>query len=185
MAASCFVLSMKLIVSPAYSEPMAVGPILGYSKQYLSKNLHGTCSSEIQNDLRFGVDATTADYVACFNTNIAEKPGYAFQPKIELEKAFETAPNNEVTFYDSVTTKELFKAPSGRGHESFLAESRELGYLSFTDAEVNWSNVRLLTDGTVVSTDGTYLGRAAPSLSGNHYAINLSTISGSPKETWL
>ena len=47
---------------------------------------HGTCSAEVQKDLRFGVDITTADKVACFNKSLyAEEPGYAFQENKKLE----------------------------------------------------------------------------------------------------
>ena len=50
---------------------------------------HGTCLAEVQKDLRFGVDVTTADKIACFNKKslYAEQPGYAFQEnkKFELE----------------------------------------------------------------------------------------------------
>ena len=60
----------------------------------------------------------------------------------------------------------------------FLKESEQLGYLSFRDSEVNWTNVKILENGNVVSVDGTFLGIVAPDMMGNRYAINLATVSG-------
>ena len=84
-----------------------------------------------------------------------------------------------MTFFDSVTGKKLFNGPNERDAETFLNESKEIGYLLFKDADVDWQNVRLLVNGNVVSVDGTFLGRAAPNKTGvNSYAINLSSVAG-------
>ena len=66
-----------------------------------------------------------------------------------------------------------------------MKESKEIGYLSFRDAEVDWQNVRLLMNGNVVSVDGTFLGRAAPDKNGNRYAINVSSVAGKTKDSWV
>ena len=64
---------------------------------------------------------------------------YAFeQPRTFLP---DVEGKEEVTFYDSVTSKPLFTAPKGRTMEEFLLESKRLGYLSFREEEVEWSNV--------------------------------------------
>ena len=66
-----------------------------------------------------------------------------------------------MTFYDSVTGRELFRAPQGRTWEQFMVESRAHGWPSFRDAEVVTENVKELAGGEVVSVDGTHLGLAA------------------------
>ena len=72
-----------------------------------------------------------------------------------------------------------------RDANTFINESKQIGYLVFRDADVDWSNVRLLTNGNVVSVDGTFLGRAAPDQQGNRYVINLASIAGKPSDNWL
>lgn len=139
---------------------------------------HGTCPLPVQKNLRFGVDRTTADIISCYNENKAEPPGYAFQKDKGVEIEFFVAPRNQVDFYDSVTGKRLFIAPMGRDFQSFLKESKAAGYLSFNNDEVIWNDVRVLTNGNVVTTDGTFLGRADPTKLGNRYIINLSTVAG-------
>lgn len=52
----------------------------------MSKKEHGTCSGIPQQNLRFGVDQTTADAIACFNKGDAEAPGYAFEENKTLIK---------------------------------------------------------------------------------------------------
>jgi hypothetical protein len=56
----------------------------------------------------------------------------------------------------------LFSAPVGREMDEFIEESRQHGWPSFRDNEVNWSNVRVLADGETVSLDGTHLGHNIP-----------------------
>jgi peptide methionine sulfoxide reductase MsrB len=87
---------------------------------------------------------------------------------------------NTTTFYDSVSGKELFKAPIGRSFEAFEKESRAHGWPSFRDEEVVWENVRCLPDGETVSVDGTHLGHNLPDSSGNRYCINLVSVAGNP-----
>lgn len=95
------------------------------------------------------------------------------------------SPTRSLMLFDSVTSKKLFKVPQARSFESFLNESKNLGYLSVRDNEVMWENVRVLVNGNVVSVDGTFLGRVAPDKDGNRYAINLSAVSGKQKDNWL
>ena len=58
--------------------------------------------------MRFGVDVTTADIVTCFNSGLAETPGYAFQNNKKFESELQTLVNGELTFYDSVNSKKVF-----------------------------------------------------------------------------
>jgi len=102
-----------------------------------------------------------------------------------LEHDLRYSPTRQLMFFDSVTSKKLFRAPIGRSFESFLTECKKLGYISFRDNEVMWENVRVLVNGNVVSVDGTFLGRVAPDKDGNRYAINLSAIAGKQKDNWL
>jgi len=87
-----------------------------------------------------------------------------------------------VTFYDSNTGKQLYKAPIGRTWQDFIDESRNHGWPSFRDEEVNWDYVRVLPNGETVSVDGTHLGHNLPDRKGNRYCINLVSIAGNPSE---
>ena len=159
-----------------------LGPQFALPQDLMQNKQHGTCPLEVQKDLRFGVDVTTADIVSCYNTSLAEVPDYAFQADKSLESDLIKIKNSggtaEVTFFDSVKGKKLFKVPVSRDIDAFLAESKELGYLSFRDGEVNWDNVRLLVDGNLVTTDGVFLGRSEPDKDGNRYAVNLAAVAG-------
>ena len=189
---ACIFLLMQFgLTSPAYADMISTGgggssPIIASPNEIMFNRKHGTCPTEVQRNLRFGTDATTADKVACFNQGMrAEIPGYVFQENKKVEKDLEEGWNRQLTFFDSVNGKKVFKGPVERDAESFINESKEIGYLSFRDAEVDWQNVRLLTNGNLVSTDGTFLGRAAPDKNGNRYAVNLSAISGKQKDNWI
>ena len=83
-------------------------------------------------------------------------------------------------FHDSNTGKLLFTAPHDRSWHEFLEESRRAGWLSFRDEEVNWDLVRVLSDGEVVSVDGTHLGENLPDEHGRRYQINMASIAGNP-----
>ena len=89
--------------------------------------------------------------------------------------------SGETTFYDSVTGKPLFVAPRGRSFAEWEAESRSHGWPSFRDSEVVWDDVRCLSDGECVSTNGTHLGHNLPDRKGNRYCINLVSVAGKPK----
>jgi peptide methionine sulfoxide reductase MsrB len=88
--------------------------------------------------------------------------------------------DGEITFYDSNTGKPLFYAPRGRTMEAFLQESRDHGWPSFRDGEVNWDFVRCLPNGEAISVDGTHLGHNLPDRGGNRYCINLVSAAGKP-----
>lgn len=60
-------------------------------------------------------------------------------------------------FYDSNTGKLLFTAPIDRSWEDWIQESKNHGWPSFRDNEVNWDFVRVLPNGETVSVDGTHL----------------------------
>lgn len=86
----------------------------------------------------------------------------------------------EITFYDSNSGEALFYAPRGRSYDQFVRESKQHGWPSFRDDEVNWERVRVLPDGETVSIDGTHLGHNLPDRSGNRYCINLVSVAGKP-----
>ena len=73
-------------------------------------------------------------------------------------------------------------APVDRTFDEFLQESKNHGWPSFRDAEVNWKYVRCLSNGEAVSIDGTHLGHNIPDGSGNRYCINLVCCAGNPKK---
>lgn len=143
----------------------------------MKEKAHGTCTSSLQQNLRWNCDASTADHICCFNRHNAEDSGYFSGTKFVDE---EQGNNGEVTFYDSVTGKPLFKAPHGRSWETFIAESTSHGWPSFRDEEVVKENVRVLSNGETVSVDGTHLGHNLPDAEGNRYCINLVSVAGQP-----
>ena len=153
-----------------YGPPVVMG-----SEDIMAPKAHGTCTQPVQRDLRFGCDTKTADKICCFNRHYAEHSGYAWGtswPKEILEEP--------INYYDSVSGKQLFRAPVGRTKAEFLKESKAHGWPSFRDAEVNWEHVRVLGDGETVSVDGTHLGHNLPDGKGNRYCINLVCVAGKP-----
>jgi len=129
----------------------------------MSQKEHGTSSSPVQKDLRWGCDYATADRICNFNRHYAEFAGY-WQTTKYLDEVSKTEPTE---YYDSVTGKLLFTAPIGRSMEEFLVESASHGWPSFRDEEVNWEYVRCLKNGECVSVDGTHLGHNLPDKKGN------------------
>ena len=103
-----------------------------------------------------------------------------FEDDAKEELGVHTDGKTQITFYDSNTGKALFHAPRGRTLEEFLEESRNHGWPSFRDDEVNWDLVRCLPDGEAVSVDGTHLGHNLPDRKGNRYCINLVSVAGKP-----
>ena len=171
--------SLRLVATQTY-------PIVG-PETIMSKKSHGTCPEPVQHDLRFGCDYNLADRICCFNRHYAEQSGYAFSPQITWRKELADKSKNEgpkakTTYYDSVTGKSLFVAPVGRSLQEFIGESDDHGWPSFRDQEVDWTNVRCLKNGEVVSVDGTHLGHNLPDEKGNRYCINLVSIAGLPEE---
>jgi peptide methionine sulfoxide reductase MsrB len=113
----------------------------------------------------------------------AEHAGYFVQKTSFLTEAGAELKNNsqgELTFYDSVTGQPLFYAPRNRTFAEFVLESKQHGWPSFRDAEVNWDVVRCIRSGEAVSLDGTHLGHNIPDRRGNRYCINLVSIAGRP-----
>ena len=153
-----------------YGPPVVMG-----SEDIMAPKAHGTCTQPVQHDLRFGCDAKTADRICCFNRHYAEHSGYAWGTSWPKE-----IPEEPINYYDSVSGKQLFRAPVGRTKAEFLKESKAHGWPSFRDAEVNWEHVRVLGDGETVSVDGTHLGHNLPDGKGNRYCINLVCVAGKP-----
>eukprot|EP01094_Clydonella_sp_ATCC50884_P001497 TRINITY_DN1111_c0_g1_i1.p1 TRINITY_DN1111_c0_g1~~TRINITY_DN1111_c0_g1_i1.p1 ORF type:complete len:166 (-),score=53.05 TRINITY_DN1111_c0_g1_i1:218-715(-) len=150
--------------------PHAVG------EEVMRPRAHGTCDRPVQEELRWGVDRSTADRICCFNRRFAERSGYFRSTALLSEGA--GGGGAEIQFRDSVTGKVLFVAPRGRTWEQFVAESEAHGWPSFRDQEVEWSAVGVLGDGEVVSLDGTHLGHNLPDAKGNRYCINLVSVAG-------
>jgi hypothetical protein len=153
-----------------YGPPVVMG-----SEDIMAPKAHGTCTQPVQSDLRFGCDTKTADRICCFNRHYAEHSGYAWGTNWPKE-----IPEEPIDYYDSVSGKQLFRAPVGRTKAEFLKESKAHGWPSFRDAEVNWEHVRVLGDGETVSVDGTHLGHNLPDGKGNRYCINLVCVAGKP-----
>jgi len=93
-----------------------------------------------------------------FNRFYSERPGYWLQRKPFLKELKGKVEEGEKeVFYDSSTGKLLFTAPIDRSWEDWIQETRDHGWPSFRDNEVNWENVRVLPNGETVSVDGTHL----------------------------
>ena len=155
-----------------YPAPAVMG-----DESIMSKKAHGTSATPVQENLRWKVDQEVADRICNFNRHYAEQASYfqqvpAFMTEIKADK--------EITYYDSNTGKPLFYAPRGRTMEQFIKESRNHGWPSFRDDEVEWKNVRLLPNGETISVDGTHLGHNLPDGKGSRYCINLVCVAGNP-----
>jgi hypothetical protein len=138
-------------------EESCQSPCVPGSEDIMSQKEHGSSRKPVQSNLRWGCDWKTADRICNYNRHYAEASGYwettSFLSDIPIGK------DEVVTFYDSNSGKPLFKAPKGRSWEDFLRESRNHGWPSFRDNEVDWENVRVLSNGETVSVDGTHLGK--------------------------
>lgn len=153
--------------SKAFGPPVVMG-----TEALMAPKGHGTCSRGVQEKLKWGVSATTADKICCHNRHYAEHSGYAFgSPVSWLADVAAVA-----EYYDSVHGKRVFFGPKGRSVEAFVAESRAHGWPSFRDNEVDWANVRVLPGGEAVTADGVHLGHNIPDGAGNRYCINLVCI---------
>lgn len=148
----------------------------------MAPKAHGSCLYAPPKPLRWNVDYATADQICCFNRHYAEQSGYFVKVKSFMD---ETKSNTPIEFLDTVTGKVLFRAPQGRSMEDFIKESRSHGWPSFRDGEVDWTNVRIMSNGETVSVDGTHLGHNLPDGNGNRYCINLVSVAGVPSTTKL
>jgi len=152
-------------------------PVVMGSESIMSKKAHGTSNTPVQSNLRYGCDGKLADRICNFNRRFAEHAGY-WESTSFLKETKDV--DGEIPFYDSNSGKLLFTAPRGRSYGQFIRESKDHGWPSFRDAEVNWEYVRVLDDGECVSVDGTHLGHNLPDASGNRYCINLVSVAGNP-----
>ncbi|CAD7971708.1 unnamed protein product [Amoebophrya sp. A25] len=124
----------------------------------------------------------------------------------QVQEQQKNAAADPITFYDTITSKPLFRAPVERSWDAWIAECEKYGWPSFRDEEVVFvedeeesqaktasaspdadhekiirgtkSFVRVLPDGETVSVDGTHLGHNLPDADGNRYCINLVSIAG-------
>lgn len=141
---------------------------------------YGSSKTPLQQNLRWDCDREMADHICNFNRRQAEPSGY-FSTTHFVEKAKAEVKNGgKITFHDSNAGHLLFTVPCNRTFSAFLKESVSHGWPSFRDDEVNWSFVRVLQDGEVISTNGTHLGHNLPDGDGNRYCINLVSIAGRP-----
>ena len=143
---------------------------------FQSSGPYGSCAGPIQLSLRWGADRATADHIACHNSRFAEHFGYweltSFPKRLP-------AGTTEVVFYDSVNGDQLFVAPRGRSWTDFIDESRRHGWPSFRKAETNFTTVKILFGGEMVSRSGTHLGHNLPD-GRDRYCINLVSVAGTP-----
>lgn len=165
----------KMSNGKTFSPPAVMG-----AESIMSKKAHGTSPVPVQQHLRWQCDRDVADRICNFNRHYAEHSGYFNKVPGFLNEADQTPADAEMTFYDSNTGKPLFYAPRDRTMAEFLLESRNHGWPSFRDQEVNWDYVRVLPNGETVSVDGTHLGHNLPDKKGSRYCINLVCVAGRP-----
>ena len=175
-AAGALILLAAWSVSTWHREPFRMDDDPPFS---IAPGAFGSCPSEVQQSLRWGSDRSTGNRICCHNSRYAERAGYWLTTSFLKAQREPTRASAEVTFYDSVTGLPLFVAPRGRSWHDFVAESRAHGWPSFRDAEVVWSNVRVVSGGETVSVNGTHLGHNLPDGSGNRYCINIVCAAGS------
>ncbi|CAE8633063.1 unnamed protein product [Polarella glacialis] len=89
----------------------------------MSQKGHGTCRQAVMRPLRWGANWGKADEVCCFNRHYAESAGSWQSTSFPAALATAGAANQEITFYDSVSGKPLFRAPRGRS-AGFSARAR-------------------------------------------------------------
>mmetsp|Transcript_39882 Transcript_39882/g.68439 ORF Transcript_39882/g.68439 Transcript_39882/m.68439 type:complete len:225 (-) Transcript_39882:425-1099(-) len=154
------------------------GPVMMGTEEMMSPKAHGTSDVPVQKDLRWNCDPKLADSVCNFNRHYAENAGYWERGTTFLKE--EQMTEGEITFYDPNTGLPLFYGPRNRSWDKFVLESKQHGWPSFRDEEVNWEHVRVLPNGECISTAGTHLGHNLPDRSGNRYCINLVSIAGRP-----
>ena len=181
---ACFVVQCFLLVGLAtgffsrYPKCEGVCANISGTEELMRQKEHGTCVGAVPESIRWGCDRDTADRISCYNRHYAEHSGY-FQSTSFVNYAKAAGEKNEqIIFYDSVTSKKLFVAPVGRSMDDFLIESENHGWPSFRDPEVVQSTVRVLPNGETVSADGTHLGHNLPDTKGNRYCINLVSVAG-------
>lgn len=117
-----------------------------------------------------------------YYSHYAERAGYFLGTSFLSEESDAASDKSPVEFFDSNSGKLLFTAPRDRSFEDFVSESRQHGWPSFRDSEVNWDYVRVLPNGETVSVDGTHLGHNLPDKTGNRYCINLVSVAGNAIE---
>mmetsp|Transcript_14486 Transcript_14486/g.20432 ORF Transcript_14486/g.20432 Transcript_14486/m.20432 type:complete len:181 (-) Transcript_14486:170-712(-) len=169
---------LGVATSQSYPPPAVMG-----DESIMSKKEHGTSHVPVMKNLRWGCDWDTADRICNFNRHYAERAGYWLTTKFLQEETPDQTYNKIIDFYDSNTGKLLFSAPKGRTFQEFVEESRNHGWPSFRDDEVNWDYVRVLPNGETVSVDGTHLGHNLPDKKGSRYCINLVSVAGNPDES--
>ncbi len=135
-----------------YAAPCVMG-----DESIMNQKAHGTSETPVQDNLRWNCARDTADNICNFNRHYAEYSGYWERATTFLKE--ESMTSGPITFYDSNTGEALFTAPVGRSWDAFVKESRQHGWPSFRDDEVNWDLVRVLPNGECVSTAGTHVSR--------------------------
>lgn len=159
------------------------------------------CSRPVQEDLLYNVGSYTAadvglpgpppsdellsDAICCDKKYIgyAEPNGFFKFPDVGLFRKVDTS--GVTTFYDSVCGLAVFQAPIGRSYDSWVQDTQEHGWPSFSADEIIIGNTykNLSSTGVelVYSKCGTYLGGNEGDGKGNdRYCIDLSCISGQP-----
>ncbi|VEU39791.1 unnamed protein product [Pseudo-nitzschia multistriata] len=172
-------------LAKVFAQAQCTDPCVPGSEDIMKPKAHGTSEYPVQQNLRWGVDWDLADRINNFNRHYAEYSGYWESTSFlsDVRENIETE-SGTVTFYDSGWKgSPLFTAPRDRTWADFVDESRNHGWPSFRDSEVDWNYARVLPGGEMVSVDGSHLGHNLPDRKGNRYCINLVSIAGSlPKD---
>jgi len=153
------------------------------TEQVVRDAKRGFCPNLFPKELRWELPTKKQggiEDLVCFNKRFFEPEGYYKTTKF-LEEAKST--KGPIDFFESDTSKRIFRAPVGRTMDAFLKEADRNGYLVFRDDEVNWDYVRVFPKGgALITDDGVFLGKNAPDVFGNKYVVNLGALAGLPPE---
>jgi hypothetical protein len=117
--------ALAAIGASALASPVAA--VAGSSKyplrgdeSLMGQKEHGTSNTPVQTNLRYNCDVKLADRICNYNRNWAEFAGYFLSTSFLKDVS---ADSGEITFYDSVTGKPLFKAPRGNNRTYLISDS--------------------------------------------------------------
>lgn len=150
--------------------PAAVQGVLKYNlSQFTAKDLTAPVAVSPGESLATAIccDKRTEGYA---------EPQFLFEaPTVRLLDYMEK--NGVTTFYDSVCSLPVFRAPVNRTLASFKADSEATGWPNFRPEEAIMTNLQILDNGDVKSACGTHLGTFFKQ-DGGRYCIDVSCIAG-------
>lgn len=122
----------RVLSTPESSRDLCPPPCVKGDESIMAHHQHGSASSPVEKELRWGIDSFVADGICNFNRDMAEKKWFYVNNTSFLK---DTADESPIHFYSVDSGKLVFTAPKGRTKEDFLRDTDEHGWPSFRDAE--------------------------------------------------